>query len=99
MRYYRQTFPDATVTPMLHMLEEHRLPWLRRWMVGFGLLGEQDAESIHAYFNSLKRTYCGIPDRVQRLKQMMAEHLLHVAPDNTTIRPPPLKKKKTAPEE
>ena len=55
--YYREELPHSTVTPKLHMLEEHLVPWLQRWRVGFGLLGEQGAESIHARFNSLKRTY------------------------------------------
>ena len=94
MAYYRSQFPTATVTPKLHMLEEHVVPWIKRWGMGFGLLGEQGAESIHAYFNSLKRTYSGIPDGLQRLKQMMVEHHLHVAPANTTARPPVVKKKK-----
>ena len=56
MKYYREQFPTSTVTPKLHMLEEHIVPWLKKWKVGFGLLGEQGAESIHAHFNSLKRT-------------------------------------------
>ena len=88
MEYYRTKFKFSTVTPKLHMLEEHVVPWIKQWGVGFGLLGEQGAESIHAYFNSLKRTYSGIPDGLQRLKQMMVEHHLHVAPANTIARPP-----------
>ncbi len=52
MEIYRQNFPHATVLPKMHMLEEHVLPWLRKWHVGFGLLGEQGIESIHAHFNS-----------------------------------------------
>ena len=95
MGYYRSQFPTATVTPKLHMLEEHVVPWIKRWGVGFGLLGEQGAESIHAYFNSLKRTYSGIPDKLQRLKQIMVEHHLHVAPANTTARPHVVKKKRS----
>ena len=51
------------------------------------MMGEQGAESIHAYFNSLGRTYQSIPDRVQRLKHMLKEHHLHVAPANVTARP------------
>ena len=74
MAYYRAHFSSATVTPKLHMLEEHVQPWVERWGVGFGILSEQGAESIHAYFNSLKRTYSGIPDSLKRLKQMMVEH-------------------------
>ena len=65
MVYYREEFPHSTVTPKLHMLEEHLVPWLQKWRVGFGLLGEQGAESIHARFNSLKRKYCGIPDKLK----------------------------------
>ena len=73
------------------MLEEHVVPWIKRWGVGFGLLS---AESIHAYFNSLARMYSGIPDGLQRLKQMMVEHHLHVAPANTTARPPVKRRKR-----
>jgi hypothetical protein len=87
MASYRDTFPWATVLPKMHILEEHVVPWLRRWHVGFGLMGEQGAESIHAYFNSLKRTYQGVPDRVRRLDQMMREHLLHIAPSNIAAKP------------
>lgn len=99
MTYYRQQFPTSSVTPKMHMLEEHLVPWLRRWRVGFGLLGEQGAESIHAYFNSLKRTYCGIPDKLKRLKQIMTEHHLHIAPDNIAVRPEIKKRKITDVEE
>lgn len=94
MNYYRETFPKQTVLPKMHMLEEHVVPWLRRWHIGFGLMGEQGAESIHAYFNGLGRTYQGIPDRVTRLKRMMQEHLLHVAPANIDAKPIIKKKKK-----
>ena len=40
----------------MHMLEEHVVSWIQKWGVGFGLMGEQGAESIHAHFNSLSRT-------------------------------------------
>ncbi len=55
MRYYQQTFPDASVTVKLHLLEDHMVPFLRRWHeVGFGLLGEQGSESIRTDFNNIK---------------------------------------------
>ena len=54
MAYYWATFPLATVLPKMHILEDHIVPWIRRRQVGFGFMGEQGAESIHAYFNSLK---------------------------------------------
>ncbi len=51
MKFYREHFPHATVTPKMHMLEKHVVDWLDEWQVGIGLMGEQGAESIHAYFN------------------------------------------------
>ena len=86
MAYYRKNFPNTTVLPKMHILEEH-VPWIRKWRVGYGLMGEQGAESIHTYFNTLNRTYNSIPDRVDRLKHTMREHLLHVSPVNVASRP------------
>ena len=70
--------------------------WIKKWGVRLGLLGEQGAESIHAYFNLLKGNYSSMPDGLQRMKQMMVEHHLYVAPANTTARPPVAKKKLSA---
>ena len=84
-------FPDCTVTPKMHILEEHVLPFVRKWSDGCCFLGERGAESIHAYFNKLNRTYCSIPVRVQRLRQEMVEHHLHVSPKNVADQPKPLK--------
>ncbi len=69
--------------------------------MGFGLLGEQGIESVHAHFNSLGRTYRSIPEEVDRLRQLMKEHLLHIAPEHVSATPegraeepdPPLQQK------
>ena len=54
MAYYRRMFPEASITVKLHMLEEHLVPFLTQWNgVGFGLMAEQGAESIHHEFNGL----------------------------------------------
>ena len=37
----------------MHLLEDHTVLWAKNTKVGFGLLREQGAESIHAKFNSL----------------------------------------------
>ena len=84
MTFYRTSCPEATVLPKMHMLEEHVIPWLRKWHIGFGMMGEQGAESIHKYFNSLARTYPSITDTVERLKCMKE----HTAPANVAARPP-----------
>ena len=72
--YYRTAFPESSFMPKLHMLEEHIAPFIKRWRVGLGLMSEQGAESIHARFNTLQRTYINITNSVNRLKYMMLEH-------------------------
>ena len=69
------------------------MPWLRKWSTRFGLMGEQGAESIYSYFDTLGRTYSSMPEKVKKLKYMMAEHLLHIAPDNVSSRPAMKKRK------
>ncbi|KAL5474487.1 hypothetical protein EMCRGX_G026440 [Ephydatia muelleri] len=48
MESFRRAFPKATTPIKMHLLEDHALQWANRMHVGFGLLGEQGAESIHA---------------------------------------------------
>ena len=69
------------------MLEEHTVAWVQKWHVGFGLLGEQGAESIHAKFNALHRTYCSIHDKLQHYQCVMKEHLISIAPQNVAAIP------------
>ena len=54
MHYYRDVFPEASIKPKLHILEDHMVNFLRNCRVGSGLLGEQGAESIHKVYNQLK---------------------------------------------
>lgn len=94
MAYYREKFPHASVLPKMHFLEEHVISWLKRNHLGFGLLGEQGVESIHAHFNSLGRTYGKMRDEVERLRQLMKEHLLHISPENVAATPEVQKRKR-----
>ncbi len=71
------------------------MPWLRKWRLGAGLMGEQGAESIHAQFMKLERTHHGIPNAVDRLKYIMKEHLIASDPSLTGLRPPVKKYKKS----
>ena len=45
----------------MHMLKEHVIPWLKEWHMGFGMMGEQGAESIHSFFNRLGYRYTTVP--------------------------------------
>lgn len=80
--------------PKMHILEEHVIPWVKRWRVGGGLMGEQGAESVHQHFMKLERTHQGIPNEVDRLKYIMREHQLSSDPSLSSLRPPSKKMKK-----
>ncbi len=50
-------------------------------------MGEQGAESLHAHFMRLERTYQGIANEVDRLKYIVKEHMLESEPSLTFLRP------------
>ncbi len=88
MEYYRERFPSATVLPKMHILEEHVVPWIRRWRLASGLMGEQGAESIHAHIMKLERVHQGVASDLDRLKYIFKEQTLESAPSLTCLRPP-----------
>ena len=94
MAFYRESFPDATVLPKMHILEDHVIPWMRRWHIGAGLMGEQGAESIHAHINRLENQYNGIVNPVDRLKYVIIEHNVESTPGLNSLRPEPKKYRK-----
>ena len=94
LEFYRVSFPEATILPKMHILEDHVIPWFQRWHMGFGIMGEQGAESIHAHLMKLERIYQGIANDVERLKYIFKEHMLESAPSLVSLRPPPKKRTK-----
>ena len=93
MSHYWMTFPHASVTPKMHMLEDHMMTWLKKWKVGFGTMGEQGAESIHANFNGIETNM--VHNRVQRLRCAVNEHYLRISPENVSMLPPIKRRKKS----
>jgi hypothetical protein len=55
MDYYRLTWPSASITPKMHLLEAHVIQVIQKWGLGIGVYGEQGGESLHAEFNNLNR--------------------------------------------
>ena len=87
MKYLRSTWPEESITPKLHLLEEHALEFIKVWHVGFGFYGEQGAESIHAEFNRLNVTYCRIKPPSRRLQLIVKEHNLSIHPEAKKLQP------------
>ena len=55
------------------------------------MMGEQGAESIHAY---LERNHQGIASSVERLKNIFKQHMLETTPSLVALKPPPKKRLK-----
>ena len=96
LSYYRCAFPNASIIVKLHLLEDHIAPFLRKWGVGFGIMAEQGAESIHAELNSLTRRYVNITDRIERLRCVLKEYHLRCSPEVLAAKPIPRRKHKTS---
>ena len=95
MEMYRKEFPSATVLPKMHILEDHVIPWMRRWHMGAGLMGEQGAESIHAHISKLETQYQGIVNPLDRLRYIVQEYNIKSAPGLNSLRPAPRKRKRS----
>ena len=94
MEFFRTNFPEGTIPIKMLMVEDHAVQWARSTHVGFGLLGEQGAKSIHAKFNNLARANSAIQGKVHQIKCIVAEHLVSNAPHIVAAIPPPKKRKK-----
>ena len=70
---YRQHFPIKILSKH-NFLEDHVVPWVRRWGFGMGFHGEQGGEALHSEFNSLKRRHHGIKSPVYQILSIMKEH-------------------------
>ena len=93
LEYYRANFPQSAILPKMHLLEDHVVPWIKRWGLGAGLMGEQGAESIHAHLNKLEATYSSIPNRVDRLRYIFNTYTLETTPELSSLRPAAKKRK------
>ena len=81
MAYLRTNFPEMTIIPKLHILEDHMIPFISEWRVGCGFFGEQGGESVHASINSLKRNYSNIKKGTGQLRCIMNSHLALTNPN------------------
>ena len=78
----------------MHILEDHVIPWMRKWHVGAGLMGEQGAESLHSHIHTLEDNYRGIVNKVDKLKYIFKEYILETCPTLQALEPPIKRRKK-----
>ena len=87
MTYFRTNFQTATFPPKMHMLEEHTVPFMRKWKFPLGFFGEQGGESIHHEFGGLSTQFIHVKPDTSRLKKMLEEHFIKTNPENREIIP------------
>ncbi len=90
MALFRFEFPDATITPKLHILEDHVVDWTKKYGVGCGFFSEQGVEVSHSGINSISH-YNKVPSKPLQLKLKHESHLLKTHPHQRCKQP----KKKT----
>ena len=93
MDYFREKFPDESITLKLHIMEDHLIDNLIYYRYGLGMYGEQGVESIHHKINNIKARFHNIPNGDRRLKSTINEHHLHTLPAVRSKIPVPAKKK------
>ena len=71
MEYYCREWPNGSIPPKLHMLEDHATDFVENRKTGFGMYSEQGGESIHNEFNQFKTTYCQMQPASKRLESML----------------------------
>jgi hypothetical protein len=69
IRIYSSSYPEDNITPKMHWLSSHVMPFVRRHKT-WGLISEQSIEAFHALFNKVERRYCNVRDEKIRLKKM-----------------------------
>ena len=95
MAFFRKNWPNQSITPKLHMLEDHATEFIKKWGYGLGLYGEQGGESIHPEFNNLAITYSSMKG-TRRLHSMLKEHYLRVHPLAKKMKPSVITRKRKA---
>ena len=95
MSFLRLNWPNDSIPPKLHMLEDHVIEFLTQWRAGLGFYGEQGGESIHAEISRMTNRYSSIRNPVDRLKYTMNQHLLTTFPKAQLLKPQ-IKRRKMA---
>lgn len=81
-----------TITPKLHMLEDHVTEFLRTWHMGLGFYGEQGIEGIHKDYNTKSTAFQQVKNDPVRLRQLVRDH--HISTNPTLAGRVPQEKKR-----
>lgn len=87
MQNYRDYFPGKPVSPKMHILENHALPFIKNFGFGFGLLSEQGGELLHASMVRFSARASGIRNNIKRMKSIVESHHIQISPSLRSLWP------------
>ena len=87
MALFRYEFPSATVTPKMHILEDHVADWTGKYKAGLGFFAEMGLEASHSGMNSISPFYDTVSSKPQQLVLKLKAHLLSVHPEQRNKQP------------
>nr|XP_047129350.1 uncharacterized protein LOC124809337 [Hydra vulgaris] len=93
LTFFRTNWPNESITPKMHMLEDHMEVFLNKWGVGLGLYGEQGGESIHAEFINIERLYSNMSG-TRKLESVMRDHYTRNNSISKSLKVPIIPRKK-----
>ena len=86
--FYRGKFPEETFPPKFHTLQDHVVPFIKKWKFPLGFFGEQGGESIHHEFKLFEQTNISVKPALERLKKMLEpRHYVLVSPKGRELIP------------
>jgi hypothetical protein len=77
---YRTKFPNATITPKLHQIEDHYVPFFATHKIGLGLFTEGAIESLHAKINVWSVNLRHMRNAVKKQERIVLKHALYTHP-------------------
>ena len=92
MLFFRSTFPTESITPKLHMLENHVGEFISKWKISLGMYAEQGGESIHPEFNESFKRYSCMPSDKDHILCLLREHHMKVRPNAKILVPETVKR-------
>lgn len=87
MALFRFEFPNATITPKMHILEEHVVPWVKEYKAGLGFFAEVGVEASHSGLKIISPFYDTVPSKPRQLVLKLNAHLLYVHPEQRSKQP------------
>ena len=66
MSFFKLTWPNDSIPPKMHMLEDHMIPFLSKWHYACDMYGEQGGESIHKSIKSTQGSFSNQRDGQKR---------------------------------